>query len=59
MSEILDDLLDTIERAISVLRGRSEARFGGDVENLLRIRRLLESLDPEEVEALLEADEEE
>ncbi len=59
MGDILEDLLDSIDRAIATLKSRSEARFSGDAENLVRVRRVLEGLDPEEIEALLEDDDEE
>lgn len=59
MSGIVENLLDSLERAISTLRARSEMSARADVENLLRVRRVLESLDPDEVEVLLEEDDEE
>ncbi len=59
MGETVEELLETIERALSLMKGRGEARLSGDIENLLRIKRVLESLDPAEVDALLEEDDEE
>ena len=59
MSDLLEELLDSIDRAIVLLKARPEARYSGDVENLLRVRRILSGLDPEEIEALLEEEEEE
>ena len=59
MSDTLEELLESIDRALVLLKARPEARFSGDVDNLLRIKRILEGLDPEEIDALLEADDEE
>ena len=59
MSDILEELLDSIDRALVLLKARPEARYSGDIENLLRVRRILSGLDPEEIEALLEEEEEE
>jgi len=58
VSDLLEELLDSIDRAIVLLKARPEARYSGDVENLLRVRRILSGLDPEEIEALLEEEEE-
>ncbi len=58
MSDLLEELLDSIDRALVLLKARPEARYSGDVENLLRVRRILSGLDPEEIEALLEEEEE-
>jgi hypothetical protein len=58
VGDLLEELLDSLDRALVLLRARSEARYSADVENLLRIKRIIEGLDPEEVEALLEDDEE-
>ena len=58
MGDLLEELLDSLTRALVLLRARSEARYSADVENLLRIKRIIEGLDPEEVEALLEDEEE-
>jgi hypothetical protein len=59
MSDTIDELLESIDRALVLLKGRPEARFSGDVDNLLRVKRILEGLDPEEIDALLEVDSEE
>jgi hypothetical protein len=58
MSSTVDDLLDSIDRALALMKLRGEARYGADVENLLRVKRVLEGLDPDEVDALLEDEEE-
>ena len=58
MGDILEELLDSIDRALALLKARPEARNSADVENLLRVRRILEGLDPDEIEALLEDEEE-
>ena len=58
MSDLLEELLDSIDRALVLLKARPEARYSGDIENLLRVRRILSGLDPEEIEALLEEEEE-
>ena len=55
----MEDLLESIDRALVLLKARPEARYAGDVENLLRIKHILQGLDPEEIEALLEEEEEE
>ena len=57
MSDLLDELLESIDRALVLLKARPEARYSGDVENLLRVKRVLEGLDPDEVDALLEEEE--
>jgi len=59
VSDLLEELLDSIDRALVLLKARPEARYSGDIENLLRVRRILSGLDPEEIEALLEEEEEE
>ena len=59
VSDILEEILESIDRALVLLKARPEARYSGDVENLLRVRRILTGLDPEEIEALLEEEEEE
>ena len=59
MGDLMEELLESIERALVVLKARPEARYASDVENLIRIKRILQGLDPEEIEALLEDDEEE
>ena len=57
MSDTLDELLESIDRALVLLKARPEARYSGDVENLLRVKRILQGLDPDEVDALLEEEE--
>ena len=57
MSDVLEELLESIDRALVLLKARPEARYSGDVENLLRVKRILEGLDPDEVDALLEEEE--
>ncbi|MBI4168732.1 MAG: hypothetical protein HY510_02195 [Acidobacteria bacterium] len=57
MSDTLDELLESIDRALVLLKNRPEARYGADVENLLRIKRILEGLDPDEIDALLDEEE--
>ena len=59
MGDLMEELLESIERALVVLKARPEARYASDVENLIRIKRILQGLDAEEIEALLEDDEEE
>ncbi len=59
MSDILKDLVESIDKAIAALKSKRDVRFSTDAENLLRIRRILEGLDPAEIEALLEDDDEE
>ena len=58
MTDLLDELLESIDRALTLLKARPEGRFSADVENLLRVKRVLQGLDPEEVDALLEEEEE-
>jgi hypothetical protein len=57
VGDILEELLDSIDRALVLLKARPEVRYTGDIENLLRIKRILEGLDPEEIDALLEEEE--
>jgi hypothetical protein len=59
MSTTVDELLDSIDQALALMKKAGEGRFKGDVENLLRVKRVLESMDPDEVDALLEEDDEE
>jgi hypothetical protein len=59
MSTTVDELLDSIDQALALMKKGGEERFKGDVENLLRVKRVLESMDPDEVDALLEEDDEE
>ncbi len=54
---MLEDLLESIARALVLLKKRPEAAYASDVENLLRVKRILEGLDPDEIEALLEEEE--
>ena len=54
MSDTVDELLEAIDRALAMMKERQEARFGSDIENLLRARRVLQEMDPDEVEVLLE-----
>jgi len=54
----LDDLLESLDRALSALKAQSESRHKGDIENLVRIKRILEGLDPDEIDALLEDEDE-
>ena len=58
MSHVLDELLESIDRARVLVKSRPEARFSSDVDNLLRVKRILEGLDPDEIDALLEDEEE-
>ncbi len=57
MGDLLEELLDSLDRALVLLKARPEARYSGDIENLLRVKRILEGLDPEEIDALLEEEE--
>jgi hypothetical protein len=58
MTSTVDELLTSLDQALALLKQRKEPRYGVDVENLLRVKRVLEGLDPDEVDALLEDDEE-
>jgi len=58
VGDLMEELLDSIDRALVLLKARPEARYAGDIENLLKVRRVLQGLDPEEIEALLEDEEE-
>ncbi len=58
MGDLMEELLESIDRAIVLLKARPEARYAGDIENLMKVRRVLQGLDPEEIEALLEDEEE-
>jgi hypothetical protein len=58
VSHVLDELLESIDRALVLVKSRPEARFSSDVDNLLRVKRILEGLDPDEIDALLEDEEE-
>jgi len=57
VGDVLEELLDSIDRALVLMKARPEARYTGDIENLLRIKRILQGLDPEEIDALLEEEE--
>ena len=59
MSETLDELLKTIDRALSLMKSQAEVKFGDDIENLLQIRRVLENLGSPEIDAMLAEDDEE
>ena len=59
MSTTVDELLDSIDQALALMKKSGEGRFKADVDNLLRVKRVLESMDPDEVDALLEEDDEE
>jgi hypothetical protein len=54
MTSTVDELLASLDQALTLLKQRGEARYAVDVENLLRVKRVLEGLDPDEVDALLE-----
>jgi hypothetical protein len=58
MTSTVDELLASLDQALALLKQRGEARYGVDVENLLRVKRVLEGLDPDEVDALLEDEDE-
>ena len=59
MSDRLADMLDALDRAMAAIKLRPEARYGDDIDNLLRVRHILEALDPDEIEALLEDEDDE
>ena len=59
MSQNVDELLDAIDQAMALMKKTGEGRFRLEVAGLVKVKRVLEGLDPEEVEALLEEDEEE
>lgn len=58
MTSTVDELLTSLDQALALLKQRGEARYAVDVENLLRVKRVLEGLDPDEVDALLEDEDE-
>jgi len=58
VSETLEELLESLDRAAAALEARSETRYRTDIENLQRVRQVLQGLDPDEVDALLESDDE-
>jgi hypothetical protein len=59
VTDTLDRLLEALDRALQSLKTQGETRHAADIENLLRVKRVLQALDPDEVDALLEDDEEE
>jgi len=59
MSQTVDELLDAIDQAMALMKKSGQGRFKGEVESLVKAKRVIEGLDPEEVEALLEEDEDE
>jgi hypothetical protein len=59
MQNTVDELLAAIDEAMSLMKGRGTGRYVAEVDNLLRVKKVLERLDPDEVEALLEDDEDE
>ena len=56
MSDTIDDLLHAIESAITIMRARPETRDSVDIENLRRVRQVLEGMDPLEIDEILEAE---
>ena len=56
MSDTIDDLLHAIETAITIMRSRPETRDSVDIENLRRVRQVLEGMDPLEIDEILEAE---
>ncbi|HEV8200120.1 MAG TPA: hypothetical protein VGS03_08875 [Candidatus Polarisedimenticolia bacterium] len=59
MKSTVEELLAAIDEAMSLMKGRGAGRYVSEVDNLLRVKKVLERLDPDEVEALLEDDEDE
>jgi len=59
MQSTVEELLAAIDEAMSLMKGRATGRYTAEVDNLLRVKKVLERLDPDEVEALLEDDEDE
>jgi hypothetical protein len=59
MASTVEELLQAIDEAMSLMKGRGTGRYTAEVENLLRVKKVLERLDPDEVEALLEDEDEE
>jgi hypothetical protein len=59
MKSTVEELLAAIDEAMSLMKGRGAGRYGAEQENLLRVRKVLERLDPDEVEALLEDEDDE
>jgi hypothetical protein len=56
MSQTVDELLDALDQALAFMKSRGEGRFQTEMGNLLRVKKVLERLDPDEVDALLEGD---
>jgi len=54
----LDDLLESLDRALSALKAQSESRHKGDSENLVRIKRILDGLAPDGLCTILEDEDE-
>jgi hypothetical protein len=54
----LNELLASIDQALASLKSLGEAKSKKDIENLVRVKRVLEGLDPDEVDALLEDEDE-
>ena len=59
MQSTVEELLAAIDEAMSLMKGRGTGRYVSEVDNLLRVKKVLERLDPDEVDALLEDDEDE
>jgi hypothetical protein len=59
MRNTVEELLAAIDEAMSLMKGRGAGRYTSEVDNLLRVKKVLERLDPDEVEALLEDEDEE
>ena len=59
MKSTVEELLQAIDEAMSLMKGRGAGRYSAEVANLLRVKKVLERLDPDEVEALLEDEDEE
>ena len=59
MQSTVDELLAAIDEAMSLMKGRGAGRYTAEVDNLVRVKKVLERLDPDEVEALLEDEDEE
>jgi hypothetical protein len=59
MSDTIDDLVHAIESAIAIMRSRPETRDSVDIENLRRVRQVLEGMDPLEIDEILEAESDE
>ena len=59
MQSTVEELLQAIDEAMSLMKGRGTGRYAAEVENLLRVKKVIERLDPDEVEALLEDEDEE